>query len=83
MLEQLLEENDAVPSVHLLLALCYQGAGELEAALECAAEGQRWAKLGGMAQDDEVVMGLAALEAELREVAAAGGGGEGGGEEGK
>ena len=33
-LEQLAEENDQVPYVHLLLAVCYQELGELEAALE-------------------------------------------------
>lgn len=43
-LEQLLEENDQDPNVWLLLALCYQGGGDLEAALEA---GQR---PGGRAQ---------------------------------
>lgn len=37
-LEQLLEENDQDPNVWLLLAICYQGGGDLEAALEA---GQR------------------------------------------
>lgn len=37
MLEQLLDENDADPNVYLLLAMCCQGGGDLEAAAEVGA----------------------------------------------
>eukprot|EP00887_Chlorella_sp_A99_P005851 scaffold1.g5851.t1 len=84
-LEQLAEENDQVPNVHMLLAVCYLDVGELELGLQAVEEGTRWAKAAGLPADDEVVLGLGELDAELRALSAAGGGGGGGdaGGEGK
>ena len=41
-LEQLLEENDEDPNVWLLMALCCQGGGDLEGALEAGKARRCW-----------------------------------------
>ncbi|PSC76490.1 putative assembly chaperone of rpl4 [Micractinium conductrix] len=65
-LEQLLEENDTDPNVWLLLALCCQGGGDLEGALECAEEGMKLCKLLQLPSDNEMVTGFESMQSELQ-----------------
>lgn len=65
-LEQLLEENDQDPNVWLLLALCYQGGGDLEAALEAAEHGLQLCRQLGLPADDDMVAGFEAVQTELQ-----------------
>ncbi|KAL4424581.1 hypothetical protein ABPG77_009165 [Micractinium sp. CCAP 211/92] len=65
-LEQLLEENDQDPNVWLLLALCYQGGGDLEAALEAAEHGLQLCRQLGLPAGDDMVAGFEAVQTELK-----------------
>ncbi|KFM23677.1 hypothetical protein F751_3893 [Auxenochlorella protothecoides] len=65
----LLEENDGVPSVHLLLAEALTRGGEYDDALEAAEEGlAAAAALGREGAEPDVVTSLEELREELREL---------------
>ncbi|KAL4421299.1 hypothetical protein ABPG75_010590 [Micractinium tetrahymenae] len=65
-LEQLLEENDQDPNVWLLLAMCYQGGGDLESALEAAEHGLQLCRQLGLPAGDEMLAGFEAVQNELQ-----------------
>ncbi|KAI3423950.1 hypothetical protein D9Q98_009784 [Chlorella vulgaris] len=64
-LEQLLDENDSDPNVWLLLAMCCQGGGDLEAALSAVEEGIVLCKKLRLPSDHEIICSFESMQTEL------------------